>query len=75
MHTNADQWVRVNDAYPLLQEIFPSLGALRWHLQHRDENGLVEQDAVRVSPVHRLILNPARVRRWAMAEPVRRNGG
>jgi hypothetical protein len=64
-----DDWIPASKAYPLLREIFRSQSAFRFHLTRRASNGMLEADAVRRSPVHRLIVNPRRLHAWARSEP------
>jgi hypothetical protein len=61
-------WLTVEQAYPLLRPHFRTLAALRHHLWKREANGLAAADAVRVSPLGRLLVNPARVNAWVIGE-------
>lgn len=70
MRRHPDQWIPASRAYPLLRTIFHSPSAYRFHLNRRRQNGMVEADAVRRSPVFRLIVNPRRLHAWALGEPV-----
>jgi hypothetical protein len=63
-----DIWMSPAEALPLLKPHFNKLKTLQWHLWRRDENGLTAADAVRMTPFGRLIVNPKRIRAWAMAE-------
>ncbi len=61
-------WLPVRGAFPLLREFFRSEAGFRHHLRKRELNGLAAMDAVRLSPLGRLLVNPARVRAWAVGE-------
>ena len=63
-----EQWLTIEEAYPQLREYFRTRSALRHHLWKRQENGLTAADAVRMSPLGRLLLNPERVRGWVIGE-------
>jgi len=62
--TELDEWLLVPEALPRLRRYFRTPSALRHHLSKRAENGLAACDAVRMSPLGRLLVNPARVERW-----------
>ena len=72
MQSPSAEWLYVDDAYPLLRPHFRSVSSLRFYIAHRETNGLAAADAVRLTPTRRLIVNPARVRAWALAEPAGR---
>lgn len=63
-----DQWMSPAEALGLLKPHFTKLKTLQWHLWRREENGLLACDAVRLTPFKKLIVNPKRIRAWAMAE-------
>jgi len=63
-----DTWMSVAEAFPLLRKHFRTLKTFQHHLWKRDENGLAAAGAVRMTPFKRLLVNPERVRAWAMAE-------
>jgi hypothetical protein len=65
----ADDWIPIRASYRDLRDLFRTEAALRYHLARRAVNGLEAADAVRMSPLGHLIVNPARVRAWALAEP------
>ena len=58
-----DQWLLVPEALPRLRRYFRTMSALKHHLSKRATNGLTACDAVRMSPLGRLLVNPARVER------------
>jgi hypothetical protein len=68
-----DDWRPVLDAY---REVRPRLpkgsvrteAAFRYHLRKRNTNGLAAADAVRVSPLGRLLVSPDRFVAWAISE-------
>jgi hypothetical protein len=69
----SDAWLPVPEAYRavcagLPRGYFRTEAAFRHHLRKRSTNGLVAADAVRVSPLGRLIVNPYRVAAWAIGE-------
>jgi len=63
-----DIWMTVAEAYPLLRSHFRSPKTLRYHLWRREHNGLLAADAVRLSPLGKLLVNPERVRGWVIGE-------
>jgi hypothetical protein len=63
-----DTWMSPADAFPLLRAHFYSLKTFKYHLGRRELNGLQACDAVRLTPFRKLIVNPDRIRAWAMAE-------
>ena len=63
-----DLWLSVLDAYPLLRAHFRSIKTFQRHLGQREDNGLIAAGAVRMTPFKRLLVNPARIRAWAMGE-------
>jgi len=63
-----DIWTSPSEALPLLKPHFTKLKTLQWHLWRRETNGLLAMDAVRMTPFKKLIVNPARIRAWAMGE-------
>lgn len=63
-----DPWVSKAAAFSLLRSYFKSMKAFEYHLARRETNGLVAADAVRLTPFRKLIVNPDRVRAWAMSE-------
>jgi hypothetical protein len=65
---NADLWLSPAEALPLLKPHFNKLKTLQWHLWRRESNGLAAAGAVRMTPFKRLLVNPAKVRAWAMGE-------
>jgi hypothetical protein len=68
MQTNAQEWLSIPRAFPLLSEFFNTQATFRYHLNKRHTNGLSDADAVRLSPLGRLLVNPARVKAWAIGE-------
>jgi hypothetical protein len=64
----SDLWITPAEALPLLKPYFNKLKTLQWHLWRREQNGLAAADAVRMTPFGRLIVNPKRIRAWAMGE-------
>ena len=71
MSAIATEWMSVPEAFPLLRQHFRTQAALRHHLRKRDTNGLAAADAVRMSPLGKLLVNPLRVSAWALAEAPR----
>lgn len=63
-----DSWMTVAEAYPLLRQHFRAPKTLKHHLGRRERNGLTAADAVRLSPLGRLLVNPSRVVAWVLAE-------
>lgn len=63
-----DTWMSPSEAFPLLRRHFRTLKTFQHHLWRREENGLVAAGAVRLTPFKRLIVNPEKVRAWAMGE-------
>jgi hypothetical protein len=63
-----DEWFPVSEAFPLLKRYFRTEKTLRHHLWRRDLNGLTAAGAVRMTPFKRLLVNPEKVRAWAMGE-------
>jgi hypothetical protein len=63
-----DIWTSPAEALPLLKPHFTKLKTFQWHLWRRERNGLLAADAVRMTPFGRLIVNPKRIRAWAMGE-------
>lgn len=64
-----DVWLPALQAFPLLREQFRTYKTMQYYTWRRELNGLSAADAVRLSPVgKRLIVNPARVKRWARGE-------
>ena len=61
-------WMTVEQAYPLLRLYFRSVKTLQHHLGRRERNGLAAADAVRLSPLRRLIVNPERVAQWVIGQ-------
>ncbi len=61
-------WCKVDEAQVILRDFFRTKSALKYHLARRDTNGLREIDAVRETPMGRLIVNPDRVRSWCLGE-------
>jgi len=68
MPTDTQDWLPIQDAYPQLRRYFRKEATFRYHLGKRDANGLTAQDAVRLSPLGRLLVNPARVAAWVIGE-------
>ncbi len=66
--TQREDWLTIPEAYPLLRRHFRTQAALRHHLRKRASNGLLAADAVRMSPLGMLLINPERVARWARGE-------
>ena len=63
-----DEWVSISDAQLLLRRYFRTKSALKRHLARRNVNGLTAADAVRMSPLGRLLIHPARLERWVLGE-------
>ena len=63
-----DTWLTVPEAFPALRRHFRTEAALRHHLRKRDSNGLTAADAVRLSPLGKLLVKPERVRAWVISE-------
>ena len=63
-----DEWISIPEAYLHLRRHFRTEAALRHHLRKRATNGLTAADAVRESPLGRLLVNPERVARWVIGE-------
>ena len=57
--TELDEWLLVPEALPRLRRYFRTTSALKHHSSKRAENGLAACDAVRMSPLGRLLVNPA----------------
>ena len=69
MYADIDEtWLTVPEAYPALRRHFRTEAALRHHLRKRDSNGLTTADAVRLSPLGKLLVNPERIRAWVISE-------
>lgn len=66
--SEAETWLSVADAFPLLRPHFRSLKTFQRHLVARDENGLTAAGAVRMTPFKRLLVRPDLIRRWALGE-------
>lgn len=66
--TQREEWLTIPEAYLILRRHFRTQAALRHHLRKRATNGLVAMDAVRMSPLGMLLVNPERVARWALGE-------
>jgi hypothetical protein len=66
-------WLKIHEAFPSLRPFFSSESSLYHHLNNRESNGLAATDAVRKSPIGVLLVNPSRIRRWVLAEPVQKN--
>ena len=66
-----EQWLTIDEAYPQFRDRFRTKAALRHHLWKRERNGLAAADAVRMSPLGRLLVNPARIRAWAISDVAR----
>lgn len=66
-----ETWLTVPEAFPQLRRHFKTQAALRHHLRKRDTNGLAAADAVRLSPLGKLLVNPERVARWVIGEASR----
>jgi hypothetical protein len=69
----SETWLPVTEAYRAVRAGLPrgyfrTEAAFRHHLRKRDSNGLTAADAVRLSPLGRLIVNPHRVVDWATSE-------
>lgn len=72
MNTAAHEtWLTVPEVFPQLRRHFKTEAALRHHLRKRATNGLAAADAVRMSPLGKLLVNPERVARWAIGEGTR----
>jgi hypothetical protein len=61
-------WLTVPEAFPQLRRHFRTQAAFRHHLRKRETNGLTTADAVRMSPLGKLLVNPDRVAKWAIGE-------
>jgi hypothetical protein len=68
MLVETEKWLTIHEAFPDLQRYFRTEAALRHHLRKRNSNGLVAADAVRMSPLGMLLINPERIARWVLAE-------
>jgi|HubBroStandDraft_4_1064222.scaffolds.fasta_scaffold02724_8 hypothetical protein len=66
-----DEWLPVAVAHRHLRTWFRTQAALKHHLAKREVNGLTAVDAVRLSPIRRLIVNPRRVAAWVVGEGTR----
>jgi hypothetical protein len=76
MQTNSSldsDWLTIREAFHSLRPFFSSESSLRYHLNNRASNGLAAKDAVRKSPLGVLLVNPPRVKRWALAEPAHKD--
>ena len=62
------EWCTIDEALIELDRYFNTKSALKYHLARRKKNGLSELDAVRVTPMGRLIVNTDRVRSWCLGE-------
>ena len=65
---NEREWLAISVAVLYLRQHFKTEAALRYHVRRRATNGLLAADAVRESPLGRILVNPARLNRWAMGE-------
>jgi len=65
--TASQEWVRVSEALPLLDGVFHSFGALRYHLHNRGVNGMLRAAAVRETPLG-LRIHPQRMIAWARGQ-------
>ena len=63
-----DDWLGVKAAFELFDGDVRSLSAFRYHLGKRAANGLEVRDAVRLSALGHLLVNPARFRAWLVGE-------
>ena len=63
-----EEWVPIAEALPQLRRYFRTKSALLHHLRKRETNGLATAGAVRKSPLGMLLVNPGRIRAWAMGE-------
>lgn len=70
--TLPDEWLLVVPAHSHLRRWFRTLAAFKHHLANREENGLAAADAVRMSPLGKLLVNPQRVRAWVLSEATTR---
>jgi len=67
-----DEWMTVAQAQRHLRKWFKTVAALKSHLGKRAVNGLETRDAVRLSPLRRLIVNPRRTAAWAVGDETHR---
>lgn len=63
-----DDWMGIKEAFELFDGDMRSLSAFRYHLGRRAENGLEVRDAVRLSPLGNILVNPARFRAWLVGD-------
>lgn len=63
-----NEWMPVAAAHRHLRSWFRTEAALRTHLARREVNGLTAVDAVRLSPIRRLLVNPRRLAAWVVGE-------
>jgi hypothetical protein len=63
-----DTWLTVPEAFPALRRHFRTEAALRHHLRRRELNGLTSMDAVRLSPLGKLLVNSQRLHAWVISE-------
>lgn len=63
-----DDWMGIKEAFELFDGDIRSLSAFRYHLGKRAENGLEVRDAVRLSPLGNILVNPARFRAWLVGD-------
>ena len=68
LNNTQEDWVPIAEALPQLRRHFRTKSALLHHLRKRETNGLAAAGAVRKSPLGMLLVNPARIRAWAMGE-------
>lgn len=63
-----DTWLTVPEVFPAFRRHFRTEAALRHHLRKRDLNGLTNMDAVRLSPLGKLLVNPQKLNAWVIGE-------
>jgi hypothetical protein len=71
MRPAPDEWLPIPQAFLSLRDYFRAEATFRYHLNRRAINGLAAADAVRLSPLGHLRVNPSRVEAWALGEPER----